>query len=315
MPGSGTVAQSQAAEHAIARVNGASLEVPAGVARTGFKAEVDDLRKRMRKLGMGHDEIAAEIVRRYRLRPRESYRLAWGWSPGRAAARFNALAAHDGTGPAGRADLTGPHLCEMERWPLAPSGGRKPSVYVLVMLAQMYETGVLSLLDLADHENLAPQDRRTLIRPEPRPAGPFGELLAALMDERGLLLTEVARRVPCSPQHLSNIAHGRKGASARVAGLLDRMLDAGGELVRLAATTEPPNRDERKPKPAENQHADAPRPLANAEGLSLSLPYVPGRLLIEISDPPVNAGHVPSGTGQLAVVPDLPRQGHRDSSA
>ena len=231
---------------ALARVNGASPDVPAGAGHTGFKAEVDDLRK----LGMGYDEIAAEIARRYRLRPRESYRLARSWSPEDAAARFNALAAQDSTDPAGRAGMTSTHLCEMERWPLAPSGGRKPSVSVLVMLAQMYQTDVLSLLDLADHENLAPQDRRTLLRPDPRPAGPFGERLTALMDERGLLLTEVARRVPCSPQHLSNIAHGRKGASEHLAGLLDRALDAGGELVMLAATTEPPTVTSAHPGPS-----------------------------------------------------------------
>lgn len=304
---------------ALARVNGTYPDVPAGAGRKGFKAEVDDLRERMRKLGMGHDEVAAEIARRYRLRPRESYRLAWGWSLGHAAARFNALAAHAGTDPHDRAGMTGPHLCEMEKWPLAASGGRKPSVYVLVMLAQLYETGVLGLLDLADHENLSPQDRRTLIRPEPLLPGPFGERLTALMDERGLPLTEVARRVPCSPQHLSNIAHGRKGASEQLAGLLDRVLDADGELSALAATTEPPNRDERKPRTVQDQPADAPaRSPASAEGLSLALPYVPGRLLIEISEPAGNAGQVTAGSawpgsagGQLALVQDLPR-GHRD---
>lgn len=311
----GTAAsRAQAAEQAIARVNGTNPDVPVAAGRKGFKPEVDDLRERMHKLGMGHDEIAAEIARRYRLRPRESYRLARGWSLGHAAARFNALAAHAGTDPHGPAGMTGPHLCEMEKWPLARSGGRKPSVYVLVMLAQMYETGVLSLLDLADHENLSPPDRRTLIRPQPLLPGPFGERLTALMGERGLPLTEVARRIPCSPQHLSNIAHGRKGASEHLAGLLDRVLDAGGELAALAATTEPPNRDERKPAPARDQPAPARSP-AGAEGLSLTLPYVPGRLLIEISEP----GQVTSGNshpgpagGQLALVQDLPHQNHRD---
>jgi transcriptional regulator with XRE-family HTH domain len=319
VPANGRADQTHTAEHALARVNGATPEASAGAGCKGFKAEVDELRKRMRKLGMGYDEIAAEIARRYRLRPRESYRLAWGWSLNHAAARFNALAAHEGTVRQGRAGLTGPDLGEMEKWPLAPSGGRKPSVYVLLMLAQMYETGVLSLLDLADHENLAPQDRRTLLRPQPLPPGPFGERLAALMNERGLPLTEVARRIPCSRQYLSNIAHGRKGASERVAALLDRVLDAGGELVTLAATTEPPNRDQRKPKPVGDQPAETPvLPPTSAEGLSLSLPYVPGRLVIEISEPAGSAGQIAPGTsvtGQLALVQDLPRPGQRDSSA
>ena len=314
MPADGKADQTRTAGQALARVNGVAPDVLAGAGRKGFKAEVDDLRERMRKLGMGYEEIAAEISRRYRLRPRESYRLAWGWSLGHAAARFNALAAHEGTDPRGGAGMTGPHLCEMEKWPLASSGGRKPSVYVLVMLAQMYETDVLSLLDLADHENLAPQDRRTLIRPQPLPLGRFGERLVALMGERGLPLTEVARRVPCSPQHLSNIAHGRKGASAHLAGLLDRVLDAGGELVTLAETTEPPNRDERKPAAVSGQPADAP-----ASDHGLSLPYVPGRLVIEISEPAASAGQITPGaaypeSGRLALVQELPRQDHGDGA-
>jgi hypothetical protein len=54
--------------------------VSASAGRKGFKAGLDDLRERMRRLGLGYDEIAAEMARRHRLRPRESYRLAWSGS-------------------------------------------------------------------------------------------------------------------------------------------------------------------------------------------------------------------------------------------
>jgi transcriptional regulator with XRE-family HTH domain len=266
-------------------------EVSVAAGRKGFKAELDDLRERMRKLGMGYDEIAAEIARRYRLRPRESFRLAWGWSLNHAAARFNALSAKEGTDPKARAGMTGPHLCEHERW---PDGGRKPSVFVLVMLARLYETDVLSLLDLADHESLAPRDRLTLIRPSrPRASGAFGEKLAALMDTRGLSVRELARRVPCSPSHVSKMTRGISGASEQLADRLDRVLDAGGELAALSEL--PPGRVA----------------VPGAGGLSLSLPYVPGRLVIEISDLAVDtqagpgAGYAEPASGQLALVPDL----------
>ena len=53
-------------------------------------------------------------------------------------------------------------------------------------------------------------------------------------------------------------------------------------------------------------------PLANPQGLSLSLPYVPGRLVIEVSDPAGKAARGASGTdypesvnGQLTLVQDL----------
>jgi hypothetical protein len=109
------------------------------------------------------------------------------------------------------------------------------------MLARMYETDVLRMLDLADHESLAPPDRLTLIRP-------------AL----------AASAVPPAP-------------------LLGGSLDVLGQ------------------------------PPADARGLLISLPYVPGRLVIEISDPAADACPVilatdgrEQGSGQLSLVRDLP---------
>lgn len=219
------------------RAAGAGVSAAAG--RKGFKAGLDDVRERMRRLGLGYDEIAAEVARRHRVRPRESYRLAWGWTQGHAAERFNALAAQQGTDPQARAGMTGPHLCEVEKW---PDSSRKPSVYVLLTLAAMYQTDVLRLLDLADHESLAPEDRLALVRP----------------------------------------------AQPRTAGF------PGGSLVTLAG---------------ERDQADVP-------GLSLSLPYVPGRLVVEISDLAADTGWAsgPPPGGQLALVPDLPGHARQDSS-
>jgi transcriptional regulator with XRE-family HTH domain len=116
----------------------------------------------MRGLGLRHEQIAGEIARRYRVRPREAHRLAHGWTLGQAAARFNARAAELGTDPDGLAGLAGNRLCEYEKW---PHSERRPSVYMLVILAQVYQTGVLSLLDLADHEHLPPRDRLTFLQP------------------------------------------------------------------------------------------------------------------------------------------------------
>jgi hypothetical protein len=129
-----------------------------------FKAELEELRERMRGLGLGHGEVAGEIARRYRVRPREAYRLAYGWTLGQAAARFNARAAELGTDPDGLAGLAGNRLCEYEKWPYSE---RRPSVYVLVILAQVYQTGVLSLLDLADPR--APPTTRPAHPPPARP--------------------------------------------------------------------------------------------------------------------------------------------------
>jgi hypothetical protein len=191
----------------------------------GFKAELDGLRERMRGLGFSYDEIAAEIGRRYRVRPRQAYRLAWGWSLEQAATRFNESAARQDADPDARASLIANRLSEFEHW---PRSSRKPSVYVLFMLAEIYETDVLCLLDLADHESLPQQDRLVLLR-RPRAATPFGERVVTLME---------ARRAGCSAGCLCNVIHGRKRPSRRVAARLDDLLEAGGELAALAATAE-----------------------------------------------------------------------------
>jgi hypothetical protein len=124
-------------------------------------------------------------------------------------------------------------------------------VYVLSVLAAIYETEILSLLDLDDHESLPRHDRLVLLR---RPQG------------------ELARTV------------------AR----------PGGQ--------EPPG-------DLDSQAVPAAQP-GITEGMSLTLPYVPGRLVLEVSGPAGNAGWLAGGgddretvPGRLALVRDnAPRQ-------
>ena len=300
------VDQTRTSGQAVARTGGKFPDVSVAAGRKGFKAELDGLRDRMLGLGFHHDEIAAEIGRRYRTRPREAYRLAWGWSLEKAAARFNEHAAQRDADPEARTSLTGSRLSEFEHW---PRSARKPSVYVLFMLAEIYQTDVLCLLDLADHESLPQQDRLVLLR-RPRAATPFGERLVALMEARGLSAAETARRVACSAGYLCNVIHGRKRPSQRVAARLDDLLEAGGGLVTLAETAEIVTGAD-DPAASGNPHGQVPGTrVAIAEAMSLSLPYVPGRLVIEISGPAEDTAQLAGGGGdrtaaggRLALVP------------
>jgi transcriptional regulator with XRE-family HTH domain len=274
-----------------------------GAVRKGFKAELDSLRERMGGRGFSHDEIAAEIGRRYRVRPREGYRLAWGWSLEKAADRFNDYAAGQDGADAG-AGLTGSRLSEFEHW---PQNARKPSVHALVMLARIYQTDVLCLLDFADHESLPQQDLLVLER-RPQAETAYGEKVVALMEARGLSVRDTAREVPCSAGHLSNMIHGRRQPSARVTARLEQVLAAGGELAALT-----------QPAPVAAREGDemiSPGGLAAGGGFSLSLPYVPGRLVIEVSGPAGDTGqfadsgdgHAVPG-GRLTLVPGAVRTG------
>jgi hypothetical protein len=133
-------------------------------------------------------------------------------------------------------------------------GWRRPSVYVLAVLAAIYQAGVLDLLDLADHEGLPQQDRLVLLR-QPR---------------AGLVTFD-----------------GEPGP-------------AGG-----------------------SPDGQPPQAWASAgEGVSLTLPFVPGRLVIEVSGPPGAAGPSPGRrddhgvtAGRLVLLQDEPPSAGRGEVA
>jgi hypothetical protein len=134
--------------------------------RLSERAQQNDLRQRMRAAGVVDAAIAAEFGRRYRMRPRKAWRHAHGWTLRQAAERINGLAARDGLDPDSKAGMTAAHLCEYEEWPgeaLPGSGreptGRKPTPYILSLLARAYGTTVPRLVDEADQAWLRPADR------------------------------------------------------------------------------------------------------------------------------------------------------------
>ena len=131
-------------------------------AKTRLRAEQRVLREKMRALGMSHRQIAVEFARRYRLRSRAAWRHAYGWSQTEAAEQISTYAAHAGLGPDGTTvTMTGPHLCEYENWPgEGPEpAGRRPTPYLLSLLAAVYGCTVHDLLDVADYEHMPPADR------------------------------------------------------------------------------------------------------------------------------------------------------------
>nr|MDQ2815358.1 hypothetical protein [Actinomycetota bacterium] len=129
-------------------------------AKTSERREKRLLREQMRSLGLGYRDIAAEFARRYRLRPRAAWREAYGWSLQDTADRINEFRGNTGLDPGGIASMTAPHLSEYENWPghgPEPTG-RRPTPYLLAILAAVYDCAVTDLVDLADREHLRPAD-------------------------------------------------------------------------------------------------------------------------------------------------------------
>jgi hypothetical protein len=130
-------------------------------AKTSERAERRTLREKMRALGLSHQQIAFEFGRRYGMRPRSAWRHGHGWSLKQAAERITAYAAQAGLDPSGNTvAMTGPHLCEVEAWPGygSKATGRRPTPYLLTLLAAVYDCAIADLLDLADYEHMRPAD-------------------------------------------------------------------------------------------------------------------------------------------------------------
>ncbi len=125
-------------------------------AGTSAKAERDQLRDRMRGLGCPIPQIAAEMGRRFTLRPRLAWRHALGWPQRKLAQRYNTI--HPG------AKLSDHRVSEYETW---PHGGTPPSLRYLARLAATYGHGCTpsQLVDADDLEHLTPADRCLLTSP------------------------------------------------------------------------------------------------------------------------------------------------------
>lgn len=139
-------------------------------AKTSERAERRALREKMRARGLSHRQIACEFGRRYNMRPRAAWRHAHGWSLKQAADRITAYAAQAGVDPDGNTvAMTGPHLCEVEAWPGhgAKPTGRRPTPYLLTLLAAAYDCAIADVLDLADYEHMRPADRLVIDKTTP----------------------------------------------------------------------------------------------------------------------------------------------------
>ena len=184
-------------------------------AKTSLRAEQRILREKMRALGMSHRQIAVEFARRYGLRPRAAWRHAYGWSQTEAAEQISTYAAHAGLGPdRTTVTMTGPHLCEYENWPGEGKepAGRRPTPYLLSLLAGVYGCTVHDLLDVADYEHLPPADR-IIVGKSPHADGQHGHGQRPVGETDGVSRAKTAARLaPLTP------APGRPTVSGAAAG-------------------------------------------------------------------------------------------------
>ncbi|MGW1279748.1 helix-turn-helix transcriptional regulator [Streptomyces tsukubensis] len=119
----------------------------------GTKSERNALRHEMAEAGRSLTEIAIEMRVRFRMRPREAWRHAHGWTLQEAADRISSLQS-----PAIAADAS--LVGKWEKWP-GPSS-RRPSLAVLTAMAAVMNCSIEDLLDYDDYRSLPHNDLRVL---------------------------------------------------------------------------------------------------------------------------------------------------------
>jgi transcriptional regulator with XRE-family HTH domain len=217
--------------------------------KSGSKADRAALRQQLLEAGRTVDEVAAEMRRRWRFRPRESYRHAHGWSQDEVAARFTEIAAHLAPG-ARPAPMVGTRIGEYERW---PQGGRRPSPYVLTVLAEVYGTGVRALLDEADDGKMPEQDRAVLAalvavpatrRDGPRPTASGGLPMSPVRPPLGFRPPSLPPSMPMPMPMPVAEPHVRPSPPPLVVAVPARRLTALADAARIAAPGEPRSKAE-----------------------------------------------------------------------
>lgn len=130
--------------------------------KPGSKADRDALRHDMTAAGCTLVDIAVEMRTRFRMRPREAWRHAHGWTLQEASEWITqASSTKPGEAVAADASLVG----KWEKWP-GPSS-RRPSLAVLFAMAEAFACRVEDLLDLQDRRALPEADLRLLNRRPP----------------------------------------------------------------------------------------------------------------------------------------------------
>ena len=133
-------------------------------AKSGAKAERNAVVRAMVDAGCSVEAVVVELTRRWGFRPRTAFRHAHGWSQDELASRLSQMIARlqprDQVGPDETVPVVvGRRIGEYERWPV---GGRRPSPYMLMVLAEAFDTSVDRLLDREDHAHLPPAEAAVL---------------------------------------------------------------------------------------------------------------------------------------------------------
>jgi tetratricopeptide (TPR) repeat protein/transcriptional regulator with XRE-family HTH domain len=114
----------------------------------------DQWREKWLRQGRTREQIATAMMRKFKVRRRVAWRNAHGWTQDHVADLFNEKLNDP------RKPMTGSRISDFERWPI--SSRTKPTFETLGVLADIYGTTVLNLIDDHDYQNMTLKERANL---------------------------------------------------------------------------------------------------------------------------------------------------------
>jgi hypothetical protein len=116
--------------------------------------ERNQLREEWLRQGRTREQIAVAMCRKFHDRKRAAWRNAYGWNQQHVADLFNKKL-NDPDNP-----ITGSRISDYERWPI--SSQTKPTIPTLGILADIYDTTILNLVDEHDYPKMNRKERAYL---------------------------------------------------------------------------------------------------------------------------------------------------------
>ncbi len=171
----------------------------------------NQLRKEMLADGKTYEQITTAMIEEFQDRRRVAWRHAHGWAQGHVADRFNRFVGD----PNG--SMTAQRISDFERWPLAR--GSKPTPETLAILAEIYATHLLNLVDDDDRQNMTLREQAALAALEK-------QLSASVSDNTRRSTLSLTYAASMGPQQLPNTTPYFVGRTEELEKLTTQLDDA-----------------------------------------------------------------------------------------
>lgn len=189
-----------------------------------IKKKRNQLRRDMLADGRTYEEIATAMAEEFGDRRRVAWRNAHGWTQQHVADLFNQLIKDP------RSPMTDARISDYERWPI--NGGSKPTPETLDILAAIYGTTRLQIVDDHDRQKMALRELASLAALEKQTSAP-GKITRSRSSSAYADNVEIPQQLPNAAAYFV----GRTQEFDTLTTQLDYMAPGGGPVITVVGGT------------------------------------------------------------------------------